>query len=232
MSKMIRKRGLEAEAAIRLWSDPAVYSGYAELSDVRVSHTDDPLSMARLRSCCNLRNSLIEAFMLKLQDGDLLASGIPRFGDRREAIHPSLWDDLVIIFPPSEISRRGVVYTKAEFFEPIHIPANVFPLPEWLTERPPPYFDPEGPDYRHVRVDGETIVLGDQQRKVIAFLHKKMLENEPWQLLRSIQDGAQVGAKMQDLFGRPVHWSKLLLSDKKGAYRLRDQASLTVAADN
>jgi hypothetical protein len=231
MSDTIRKRGLEAEAAVERWSDPAAHSEFAEVSGVRQRHTDEPHSIARLRRYSQLRNGLIEAFMLKLQNGDLLASGIPRFGERREVIHPSLWDDLAIIFPSSEISRRGVIYRKVEFFEPTDIPANVFPLPEWLTETSARYFYPEGLDFRHVRVEGETIVLGDQQRKVIAFLHKKMLENEPWQALRSIQDGAQVNAKMQDLFGRELHWSKLLLSDRKGSYRLRDRPDMTLAED-
>ena len=228
---MIRKRGMEADAAVRRWSDPASYSAFADLSGVGVRHTDEPHSRAKLKRRSELRNGLIAAFMLKLQSGDLLASGIPRFGERREVIHPSLWDDLTIIFPSSEVSRQGVIYTKAEFFEPTGIPANVFPLPEWLTETSARYFYPEGPDYRHVWVQGETIVLGDQQRKVIEFLHRKLIENEPWQAHRSIQDGAQVNAKMQDLFGREVHWSKLLLSDRKGSYRLRDRPNMIIAED-
>ena len=228
MSDTIRKRGLEAEAAARLWSDPTLYSEFAEASNVTQRHTDEPQIVARRRHS-QLRTAVIQAFILKLRSGDLLASGIPMFGERREVIHPSLWDDLAIIFPTSEISRRGVIYTKAEFFEPADIPANVFPLPEWLTETSTPYFYPEGPDYGHVRVEGETIVLGDQQRRVIAFLHKKVLEKEPWQTLRSIQDAAQVSAKMQDLFGSDLHWSKLLLSDRKGSYRLRDRPDMTIA---
>ena len=231
MPEVIRKRGLDAEAAARRWSDPAAYAEFAELSDVAVQHTDEPHSLARLKRRSYLRNALIEMFMIKLQSGDLLASAIPKYGDRRVIIHPSLWDDLFIIFPTSEISRGGVIYTKAEFFEPTDVPGNIYPVPEWLA-KPVPYFSLEGSDYRHVCLDGETIHLGDQQIKVIAFLHKKALENEPWQSLRSIQDGAKVMSKIQDLFGQPWHWLKLLRSDAKGYYRLRDQPSRTVREEN
>jgi hypothetical protein len=150
----------------------------------------------------------------------LLASGIPRFGERREVIHPSLWDDLSIAFPTSEISRGGVIYTKAEFFEPSEIPTNV-PVPEWMTKAVE-YFTLEGSDYRHVRAGGVLITLGDQQRRVIEFLHAKMIENEPWQSLRDIQNAANIKSRMRDAFHEDIHWSHLLKSDLKGAYRLRD----------
>jgi hypothetical protein len=231
MSKMIRKRGLECEAALKRWSDPAAYAGMEEFSDAATSHTNEAHSINRWREYRKRRSALEETFVRKLQEGELFASGIPSFGKRREPIEPSLWDDLEIDYDLGDVCGPSQIYSHAEFFEPTDIPANVFPLPEWLTEKSAPYFYPEGLDYRHVRVEGETIVLGDQQRKVIAFLHRKMLENEPWQVLRSIQDGAQVNAKMQDLFGREVHWSKLLLSDRKGSYRLRDRPNMTIAED-
>jgi hypothetical protein len=232
MPKMIRKRGLECDAALKRWSNPAAYAAMEEFSDVATHHTNEPDSIKRWGQYRKLRNALEEALVRKLQEGELFASGLPKFGRRiRELIEPGLWEDLEIDYGMGDICGPSQIYSHAEFFEPTDIPANVFPLPEWLTETSAPYFYPEGLDYRHVRVEGETIVLGDQQRKVIAFLHRKMLENEPWQALRSIQDGAQVNAKMQDLFGREVHWSKLLLSDRKGSYRLRDRPNMTIAED-
>jgi hypothetical protein len=226
---MIRKRGLDCEAALKRWSDPAAYAAMEELSDVATRHTDEPHSMKRWVQYRKLRNALEEAFVLKLQEGDPLASGLPGYGRSREIIEPSLWDDLEIGYDLGDICGRGQTYSHAEFFDPATIPSNISNLPEWFRKPREQYFFAHDSGYRHVTAGGVIFALGDEQRRVVAFLHQKALENDPWQATVSIQKGAEVHGSMRDLFGRADHWSDLLLSDHTRYYRLRDCSGMVMS---
>jgi hypothetical protein len=228
MSKMIRKRGLECEAALKCWSDPVAYAGMEEFSDAATSHTNEAHSITRWREYRKRRSTLEETFVRKLQEGELFASGIPRFGKRREQIESSLWDDLEIDYDLGEICGPGQIYSHAEFFEPTDVPTDKT-LPEWFEKPQEKYFFPHDPGYRHVTAGGVIFGLGDEQRRVVAFLHRKALENDPWQATASIQDGAQVRGSMRNLFGSKIHWSELLLSDGTRYYRLRDRPGMVMA---
>jgi hypothetical protein len=229
---MIRKRGLECEAALKRWSEPAAYAAMEELSDVATRHTDEPHSIKRWVQYRKLRNALEEALVLKLQEGDLFASGIPRYGRHREIIEPSLWDDLEIGYDLGDICGPGQIYSHAEFFDRTDIPSNISTLPEWFKKPQEQYFFPHDSGYRHVTAGGVIFALGDQQRRVIAFLHQKALENDPWQALAHIHKGARVHSPMRDLFGRDDHWSDLLLSDHKRYYRLRTVPGMVMSKTN
>ena len=81
------------------------------------------------------------------------------------------------------------------------------------------------PDYSQVRLCGERYhFTGDIQRAALGFLHAAAKTSEPWRSGKVILMAAKsndANMRMVNLFGRHSAWGVLLLSDKRGKYRLR-----------
>lgn len=77
------------------------------------------------------------------------------------------------------------------------------------------------PDYREVRLGGETWRLGPLQAEVIRVLHAAHLAGDPWQSGKAILTAAgSKSLKMVDVFKSQPGWRRLVLSNRRGDYRL------------
>lgn len=83
------------------------------------------------------------------------------------------------------------------------------------------------PDYSEIRLRGEPFYFtGDVNRAVIRLLHEAAVAGQPWQSGKATL--AEAGShdaegKMSNLFGDHPCWGKLLLSNKRGKYRLKTE---------
>jgi CheY-like chemotaxis protein len=81
------------------------------------------------------------------------------------------------------------------------------------------------PDYSEVRLRGEPYYFkGKIQQAAIRFLHEAAQTDEPWRLGKKVLQAAKstdANMRMVNLFGRHSAWGVLLLSNKRGQYRLR-----------
>ena len=76
-------------------------------------------------------------------------------------------------------------------------------------------------DYRHIRINGEEHHFGDVQAHVIKLLHAASLGRGPWVHGKTLLDGAgSNAARLRDVFKSKRDWRKVILSDKRGSYRL------------
>jgi hypothetical protein len=198
-------------------------------ADSANSYVDTVEGRPRHLAYARLRNSLEAALVEKLEAGALLASGIRQGDDRRRLIHPSLWDILEVDYDFDSIDGQGQHYESAEIFEPSAIPNNLSDLPDWIRE---PSSAGEGGTiaattlvhddrYKRVTLNGAKFFLGAQQAKVICCLHQASVRGDPWQHIKAIQHQTGIG-RMRDVFGRKQHWESLLLSNRRGLYRLRN----------
>lgn len=80
------------------------------------------------------------------------------------------------------------------------------------------------PDYAEVRLGDEMFSFtGTVNRAVIRILHEASIAGRPWQSGKATlaKAGSQdAEAKMRNLFGAHPCWGKLLLSDRRGNYRI------------
>jgi DNA-binding response OmpR family regulator len=83
------------------------------------------------------------------------------------------------------------------------------------------------PDYSEIRLHGEPFYFtGDVNRAVMRLLHKAAVAGEPWQSGKATlaKAGSQdAEGKMRNLLGDHPCWGKLLLSNRRGKYRLRTE---------
>lgn len=81
------------------------------------------------------------------------------------------------------------------------------------------------PDYSEIRLHGEPFYFtGDVNRAVIRLLHEAAAAGQAWQSGKAIlaKAGSQdIEGKMANLFGSHSCWGRLLLSNRRGKYRLR-----------
>ena len=79
-------------------------------------------------------------------------------------------------------------------------------------------------DYSEIRLHGEPFYFtGDVNRAVIRLLHEAAVAGQPWQSGKATlaKAGSQdAEGKMSNLFGDHSCWGKLLLSNRRGKYRL------------
>jgi len=79
-------------------------------------------------------------------------------------------------------------------------------------------------DYSETRLHGEPFYFtGDVNRAVIRLLHEAAVAGQPWQSGKATlaKAGSQdAEGKMSNLFGDHPCWGKLLLSNRRGKYRL------------
>ena len=131
------RMGLSPEEAFLRWSDPSSYQELIALAGT----TDLPLltgSNHRFRDPNDqkkyyAKRAMMEtAFCSRLLNADFFASAIDRYAFRREVIHPTLWELLVVHYELDEIVGMGRRYEKPEFFPLDSVPLNVRPIPDWL----------------------------------------------------------------------------------------------------
>jgi len=81
------------------------------------------------------------------------------------------------------------------------------------------------PDYSEIRLNGVSYVFtGSIQQAVVRILHEAAEAGSPWQSGKAVLAQARsTDTKMGHLFGRHPCWGKLLLSNKRGQYRLRTE---------
>ena len=81
------------------------------------------------------------------------------------------------------------------------------------------------PDYSEVRLHGEPhFFTGEIQQAAIRFLHAAAQTDEPWRSGKSVLTAAEsndTNYRMSNLFRRHSAWGVLLLSNRRGKYRLR-----------
>lgn len=76
-------------------------------------------------------------------------------------------------------------------------------------------------DYRRVELGGETFSLGPKQARIVGLLHRAHMEGDPWRTGRQLLDHAGSSAdRVRDLFKSQSDWTKLIVSDGRGLYRL------------
>lgn len=76
-------------------------------------------------------------------------------------------------------------------------------------------------DYRRIELAGETFSLGPKQARIVGFLHRAHMEGDPWRTGRQLLDHAGSSAdRVRDLFKSQSDWTKLIVSDGRGLYRL------------
>ena len=220
-------RGLSPEDALRRYSDPRALQAADEYADaktdvsVAVGHDPTP-AVLRHEEWKRRRGPLEEALDDKLQTGELIASGIPEFGDRREVIHFSLWALVWIDYSFSEIVGGGRRYRCAEIFDRNTIPLNLDHAPAWAM-RAAEFSADAG--YRHVTLRGSRITLGRKQAEIIKALHEASAGDDPWRAGAELL--ARAGSRSEHL--REVMKDKMALIelDGRGLYRLNVSSGAT-----
>jgi hypothetical protein len=78
-----------------------------------------------------------------------------------------------------------------------------------------------GPDYREINCAGSLYRLGTRQAAVVRQLHAAAQTPDPWLAGSLLLDSAGSGSdRMVDLFKTQPRWRDLILSDRKGNWRL------------
>ncbi len=101
-----------------------------------------------------------------------------------------------------------------------HVEQNILKLHEPVA--PPVCAEMEYSwDYRRVQLGGATFSLGPKQARIVGLLHRAHMEGEPWRTGRQLLDHAGSSAdRVRDLFKSQSDWTKLIVSDGRGLYRL------------
>lgn len=99
---------------------------------------------------------------------------------------------------------------------------NVAKIKKDETYKPEPDINFIASDnYKHVIMDEVEFHFGDVQAKIIEMLHDAALSRNPWihgkTLISSTNSRA---ARMRDVFKKKKIWDHLLISDRRGSYRL------------
>lgn len=224
------KKGLTADEAFARWGDQETFRELLSLTEQadcgRSAVTgDDLIGVERMQRYYDLTRKIDDGFVQLLRDGKIFASGISQFADRREVIHPSLWDLLEVSFEVDDIVGSGRKYEKPEFFDLNSIPQNIRPTPDWLDEMLGESGQSEfryERDYRNVHLRGMHFALSPLQAKVVQLLHKAFLEDAAWQVGKQVLERAgTTQTKVVDVFKSREDWQALIDSDGTGRYRLR-----------
>jgi len=81
------------------------------------------------------------------------------------------------------------------------------------------------PDYSEIRLDDQVFMFtGDLQRAALRYLHQAVRNNDPWCSGKAILRAAgssDLNMRMVNLFGRHPGWGTVVLSNRRGRYRLR-----------
>lgn len=220
MTNQRPREGVDAETALRLWSDTSAYQAMMEFSDAaRIWSAAD--AGQRNREYRKRRKVVEDPFIERLKCGTLVASAIEKYSRRREVIEPSLWDVLEIDFDLDEVAGGGHIFEKVEYFEPSEIPSNIVDPPNWLSTNSPALEFRHERDYRVVTMRGQEFHLGEKQALVIRFLHEASLRGDPWQEGKVILGKADSQLeRIRDLFKSQKAWKELIKSDGKSRYRL------------
>jgi hypothetical protein len=76
-------------------------------------------------------------------------------------------------------------------------------------------------DYQRVSYNGLELHFGPVQAAIVAILHQAFLDDSPWCSGKAILERAgSVSPRMADVFKSQPHWRKLIISDRRGLYRL------------
>lgn len=76
-------------------------------------------------------------------------------------------------------------------------------------------------DYRRIILNGEEFQLGDVQASIVQQLHDAWESTNQWVHGKTLLYGANSRAlRVRDVFKSKSDWNKLVLSDKRGYYRL------------
>lgn len=144
-----------------------------------------------------LRHAAVEIteFEMPNEDKGRLASKDSKITVRRE--------DLLVTDDQREHVERNIL----KLHEPIPQPVSVGFEYSW--------------DYRRVELGGETFSLGPKQARIVGLLHRAHMEGDPWRTGRQLLDHAGSSAdRVRDLFKSQSDWTKLIVSDGRGLYRL------------
>ena len=76
-------------------------------------------------------------------------------------------------------------------------------------------------DYRHIVLDGVEYHLGDVQASIVQQLHDAANSRNPWVHGKNLLDGTNSQAtRLRDVFKNNREWKKIIVSNKRGYYRL------------
>lgn len=76
-------------------------------------------------------------------------------------------------------------------------------------------------DYRYLKLNGIEYHLGDVQARVIEHLHDASQSHKPWVHGKTLINDSGSGAiRFRDIFKNKNNWHKLIISNKRGCYRL------------
>lgn len=76
-------------------------------------------------------------------------------------------------------------------------------------------------DYRYVKLDGREYHFGDVQARIVKLLHHAIQTNKPWVHSKTlIHESGSNAIRLRDLFKNKGHWGQLIISNKRGYYRL------------
>jgi hypothetical protein len=77
-------------------------------------------------------------------------------------------------------------------------------------------------DYRNVRLGSLEMTLGVVQAQVVRALHEAALTDRPWlDGKRLLSEAGATSMRMSDVFKSKKGWRDLIVSDRRGRYRLR-----------
>ena len=77
-------------------------------------------------------------------------------------------------------------------------------------------------DYRNVRLGSTEMTLGVVQAQVVRVLHAATLTDQPWlDGKRLLSEAGATSMRMSDVFKSKKGWRDLIVSDRRGRYRLR-----------
>ncbi len=87
-------------------------------------------------------------------------------------------------------------------------------------EEDEPYFV-ASEDYRHVKLGDNEYDLGDFQARIVEFLYDALHSHKPWVHGKTlIHESGSSASRFRDLFKNKPDWEKLIISNKRGYYRL------------
>ena len=186
------------------------------------------------------------SLIAQLYDRSLFASGIHAQESSRTLIDPEGLKPSSASYDRS----KGVLFTfpaskdyrAVEIFELHILPLNILSKPRWFCaiedaedaaskaallqiseprSASPLVFIPSS-DYRHVRLNGIEYSLTAAQSRIVRELHAaQQYGNNGWLHIRDLRDRAGFESdKLSHLFRRMPNWDELILSDKRGFYRL------------
>lgn len=210
------RKGLNAEGALKRWSNLKAYAAMRELEDSR-ERMGDSESTKRYFEYSRRRDGLETAFVEKLKAADLFCSGILAGTGSRTIIEPSAWELLVVNYDLESVSGNRLVYNAVEFFEAGGLPSNIPDIPKWFERyREIPQWTEEfvvlEPNYMLVTMRGQKFRLGTKQAAVVRLLHEASRGANPWIVGKQLmhQVGSSVGRKVVELFRGKPNWRDLI----------------------